>query len=393
ESLHVMANKYMIKCKCLGGISSRRQCLFILMILIKIRPYVMTNLELCEGDILHGQTATYTVLRFLGEGSFGMVVESIREAEEEVRLLSFFHNLIIGQLDSERCNVVQFKECFQYMGLTCLVFEMLNMSLWDLLKNHRPVLSISELRPIAQQLLVAFHALKDIDVIHADLKPDNVMLTYQPYRVKLIDFGMALTTSEQGVIMQPAAFRAPEVTLGCVYDFPIDMWGLGCTLVHLLVGTNLFPCCGYQSIKMMVDLLGMPPEDMLNNGRYTKFYFTKEEDGQPNPRWRLLTPDEYSRVNREDPGEPGPLQNDLTTLDDLLNVSALKHASHGAGHEVRPDSTDQPPSIQMPSQAEEVEEGGEIRSSEGELPQTELQTELMTKQRGQTRTVDMFLVL
>uniref|UniRef100_A0A8C6V133 Protein kinase domain-containing protein n=1 Tax=Neogobius melanostomus TaxID=47308 RepID=A0A8C6V133_9GOBI len=228
-------------------------------------------------------------------------------------------------LDSERCNVVQFKECFQYMGLTCLVFEMLNMSLWDLLKNHRPVLSISELRPIAQQLLVAFHALKDIDVIHADLKPDNVMLTYQPYRVKLIDFGMALTTSEveQGVIMQPSAYRAPEVTLGCVYDFPIDMWGLGCTLVRLFAGKNLFPCCGYQSIKMMVDLLGMPPDDMLNNGKHTKFYFTKDEDGQPNPRWRLLTPDEYSRVKRQEPGEPGPLQNDLTTLDDLLNVSAL----------------------------------------------------------------------
>uniref|UniRef100_A0A8C6S9C4 Protein kinase domain-containing protein n=1 Tax=Neogobius melanostomus TaxID=47308 RepID=A0A8C6S9C4_9GOBI len=291
--------------------------------------------ELCEGDILHGQTATYTVLRFLGEGSFGIVVEclkmdtnervavkmlknpaAIREAEEEVRLFSF---LMIIFKQPRTCVTV-----FSCTGAD-VGDNRTAGHLCDLLKEHGPVPTLSELRPIAQQLLVAFHALKDIDVIHTDLKPDNVMLTYQPYRVKLIDFGLALTTSEveQGVIMQPAAFRAPEVTLGCVYDFPIDMWGLGCTLVHLLVGTNLFPCCGYQSIKMMVDLLGMPPDDMLNNGRYTKFYFTKEEDGQPNPRWRLLTPDEYSRVNRQEPGEPGPLQNDLTTLDDLLNVSAL----------------------------------------------------------------------
>uniref|UniRef100_A0A8C6S4A2 Protein kinase domain-containing protein n=1 Tax=Neogobius melanostomus TaxID=47308 RepID=A0A8C6S4A2_9GOBI len=203
---------------------------------------------------------------FLGEGSFGMVVECLKMDTNERVAVKMLKN---PALDSERCNVVQFKECFQYMGLTCLVFEMLNMSLWDLLKNHRPVLSISELRPIAQQLLVAFHALKDIDVIHADLKPDNVMLTYQPYRVKLIDFGMALTTSEveQGVIMQPSAYRAPEVTLGCVYDFPIDMWGLGCTLVRLFAGKNLFPCCGYQSIKMMVDLpqdVHGPPQSLLS---------------------------------------------------------------------------------------------------------------------------------
>uniref|UniRef100_A0A8C6WE02 Protein kinase domain-containing protein n=1 Tax=Neogobius melanostomus TaxID=47308 RepID=A0A8C6WE02_9GOBI len=201
--------------------------------------------------MLRGRTATYSVVRFLGEGFFGMVVE--------VRMLER-----IGELDSDRCNVVSFKERFDHMGLTCLVFEMLDISLWDLVIDQKRVLVTREIRPIAQQLLVAFDALKDISVIHSDLKPDNVMLTNRrldPYRVKLIDFGLArpIAEVEQGMIMQPDAYRAPEVTLGCVCDVPIDMYGLGCTLAFLLLEQNLFPRSEYQSVKMMVDLLGIPP--------------------------------------------------------------------------------------------------------------------------------------
>uniref|UniRef100_A0A8C6V0Y9 Protein kinase domain-containing protein n=1 Tax=Neogobius melanostomus TaxID=47308 RepID=A0A8C6V0Y9_9GOBI len=204
----------------------------------------------------------------------------------------------IGELDSDRCNVVSFKERFDHMGLTCLIFEMLDISLWNLVIDHKRALSPSEIRPIAQQLLVAFDTLKDIGVIHSDLKPDNIMLTnrkLEPYRVKLIDFGLARNIAEvrQGQKKQPSGYRAPEVTLGCEFDVPIDMWGLGSTLALLLLKQHLFPDSGYQSVKMMVDLLGMPPANMLRDGVYSQYYFTKEDDDQRRPTWRLLTPEEF----------------------------------------------------------------------------------------------------
>lgn len=65
--------------------------------------------------------------------------------------------------------------------------------------------------PLFLQLLTAFGALKSIGVIHADLKPDNIMLANhlaEPFRVKLIDFGLSFTTSEvrHGMDVQPLGY-------------------------------------------------------------------------------------------------------------------------------------------------------------------------------------------
>jgi homeodomain interacting protein kinase len=50
------------------------------------------------------------------------------------------------------------------------------------------------IRPILQQVLTALLKLKQLELIHADLKPENIMLVdpqHQPFRVKVIDFGSA----------------------------------------------------------------------------------------------------------------------------------------------------------------------------------------------------------
>ncbi|KAF3844944.1 hypothetical protein F7725_008107 [Dissostichus mawsoni] len=80
---------------------------------------------------------------------------------------------------------------------------MLDMSIWDLSSQMQEPFSLNEIRPITQQLLVAFEALKGIGIIHTDLKPDNVMLVNhksQPFRIKLIDFGLALPASKAELV-------------------------------------------------------------------------------------------------------------------------------------------------------------------------------------------------
>lgn len=62
------------------------------------------------------------------------------------------------------------------------------------------------------QLLMAFKALKTIGVIHTDLKLDNIMLVNhprEPFRVKVIDFGLAVPASEAitGGRYQPLGYR------------------------------------------------------------------------------------------------------------------------------------------------------------------------------------------
>ncbi|CAB1427474.1 unnamed protein product [Pleuronectes platessa] len=86
------------------------------------------------------------------------------------------HAEVISDLDVDLTNMVRFHEAFQYLDQTCLVFERLDMSLFDLLEQreweHRP---LDEIRPVAKQLLVALDALKGLGVLHTDIKPDNVM--------------------------------------------------------------------------------------------------------------------------------------------------------------------------------------------------------------------------
>lgn len=62
------------------------------------------------------------------------------------------------------------------------------------------------------QLANALDHLKAAEIIHADLKLENVMLVnhlQEPYRVKVIDFGLACNTSaaRPGSYIQSRAYR------------------------------------------------------------------------------------------------------------------------------------------------------------------------------------------
>ncbi|KAF7642111.1 hypothetical protein LDENG_00264480, partial [Lucifuga dentata] len=101
-------------------------------------------------------------------------------------------------------------------------------------------LSVKEIRPFAKQLLVALSALKSIGIIHSDLKLDIMLVNHkeEPFRVKLIDFGLACHYKdvEPGKIIQILHYRAPEVLLGLPITEAVDMWALGCTLACLFLG-------------------------------------------------------------------------------------------------------------------------------------------------------------
>uniref|UniRef100_A0A665WGN2 Protein kinase domain-containing protein n=1 Tax=Echeneis naucrates TaxID=173247 RepID=A0A665WGN2_ECHNA len=209
----------------------------------------------------------------------------------------------VRALDPEKTNIVRFIDHFISEDYSCIAFEMLEMSLWDLVRRRQQPLSLHEIRPVTHQLLGAFEALKKIGIIHADLKPDNVMLVslrHQPYKIKLIDFGLAVPSNKVrvGATMQAESYRAPEVTLGLPLSEAVDMWGVGCVMAFLYFGTNLFPNgCPYHRIKTMVQLVGLPAKHHMLYGVSTTVYFSWGSQ----VGWRLRTPAEYEAVTGEKP--------------------------------------------------------------------------------------------
>uniref|UniRef100_A0A3B5Q384 Protein kinase domain-containing protein n=1 Tax=Xiphophorus maculatus TaxID=8083 RepID=A0A3B5Q384_XIPMA len=245
---------------------------------------VKLNLKLEKYVVLQGKLSVYHTEGFLGEGSYGTVVkctkldneelvavkvlrkDCFKEGKKEAKILRK-----ILQLDPEKNNLLKFIESFKYKGYLCLAFEILDVSVFDFIKSRGFVpLSLSEIRVIAQQLLVALNALKSAGLVHADIKPDNIMFVNhrsQPLKVKLIDFGLAVKVSKLWFVgtVQAIGYRAPEVILGLKMDESVDMWSLGCSLAYMYLGYNLYPThCVYEVIRAIVHIHGQPPDDVLN---------------------------------------------------------------------------------------------------------------------------------
>jgi serine/threonine protein kinase len=81
--------------------------------------------------------------------------------------------------DPENKNhIVRLYEHFNFRHHLCLVFELLSINLYELLKqNHHRGLTTVLIRVFLQQILEALIILSQAKVIHCDLKPENILLT------------------------------------------------------------------------------------------------------------------------------------------------------------------------------------------------------------------------
>ncbi|KAM9377902.1 homeodomain-interacting protein kinase 3-like isoform 2-T2 [Pholidichthys leucotaenia] len=272
--------------------------------------------QLVQHEVLCSVKNSYEVLEFLGRGTFGQVVKCWKRGTSEVVAVKILKNHpsyarqgqieveILARLSSEHAeehNVVRALECFQHRSHTCLVFEMLEQNLYDYLKQNKfSPLPLKIIRPILQQVATALKKLKSLGLIHADLKPENIMLvdpSRQPYRVKVIDFGSASHASKAvcSTYLQSRYYRAPEIILGLPFCEAIDMWSLGCVIAELFLGWPLYPGAQeYDQIRYISQTQGLPAQQLLNKGTKTSRFFCKESDS-PYASWRLKTTEEHEK--------------------------------------------------------------------------------------------------
>ena len=121
-----------------------------------------------------------------------------------------------------------------------MVFENLSINLREVLKKFgRDVgINMKAVRSYAQQMFLGLSLLRKCNILHADLKPDNILINDARSLLKICDLGSAADASEGGITpyLVSRFYRAPEIILGVPYDFAIDMWSIGCTLFELATG-------------------------------------------------------------------------------------------------------------------------------------------------------------
>lgn len=227
----------------------------------------------------------YEILELLGKGSFGQVCECYDHKKKENIALKIIKNKpkfhqqatievrvlhAMRESDPEDLkNIIRMKNYFSYRNHICITFELVSINLYEFLRlNNFKGLSLPLIKCFARQILNALEYIRTLQIVHCDLKPENVLLI-NPKKagIKLIDFGSSCFISERlHTYIQSRFYRAPEIMLGIPYTPAIDMWSLGCILAELYSGQPLWPGESEKDqFLYIVSFLGMPPPEILLN--------------------------------------------------------------------------------------------------------------------------------
>ncbi|KKF92380.1 Serine/threonine-protein kinase prp4 [Ceratocystis platani] len=214
------------------------------------------------GDILAGR---YQLQSTLGKGMFSGVARAIDLTTKELVAIKIIRNndalrkggltevSILQKLNEadpdNRKHIIRFGRSFEHKGHLCMVFENLSLNLREVLKKfgNNVGINLNATRAYAYQIFVALAHMRACTIIHADLKPDNILVNENRKVLKICDLGTAVDRSDAATSHDEVApylvsrfYRAPEIILGIPYDYAVDMWSIGCTLYELYTGKILF---------------------------------------------------------------------------------------------------------------------------------------------------------
>jgi len=247
------------------------------------------------GSMIAGR---YKVIEFLGSAAFSKVVHAVDvvtqghycmkiiennkdyfdQSLDEIKVLRYIN----ANGDCDEHNILKLHDFFYYKEHLILVTELLKDNLYEYyrfnLENESTAFfDVNRLKAVSWQMLTALNFIHDKKVIHCDVKPENIMIkSYSRSLFKLIDFGSACFVHDHlSSYVQSRFYRAPEIILGCHYDYKIDIWALGCVLVELFTGKVLFQANSMSAIlARIINVIGPLPKWMLNKGKQTDKYFT-----------------------------------------------------------------------------------------------------------------------
>lgn len=202
-----------------------------------------------------------------------------KAAEKEIELLKLLNRTDKGN----KKNVIRLFKEFDYRDHLCLVFECMWDNLRAALKKYTKDkgMSLRAVRAYSKQLLVALHHIHRCDIIHADIKPDNILISAGHNLVKICDLGSAMYTREveQTPYLVSRFYRAPEICIGAKYGPPSDTWAMGASLFEIFTGKILFRGkSNNDMLKWFMDFKGKLPHKMIKTGMCWKQHFDDNLD-------------------------------------------------------------------------------------------------------------------
>jgi glycogen synthase kinase 3 beta len=246
----------------------------------------------------HRQSShTYTPLKPIGNGAFGMVYKAKDNNNGKiVAIKKVFQDLryknrelsILKEINHENC-------CYLYDYFYTNASDNPDEEYLNLIMEYIPQTLHRELRIYSKQkksmplLLIKLYSYQIIrglaymhalGICHRDIKPDNILTDPETHELKICDFGSAkkLVKGQPNVsYISSRAYRAPELIFGATeYTTAIDLWSGGCVIAEMVLQTAIFS--GESSLEQIVEIikvLGTPNKSQIQamNPEYKEYRF------------------------------------------------------------------------------------------------------------------------
>ncbi|CAK58713.1 unnamed protein product (macronuclear) [Paramecium tetraurelia] len=138
----------------------------------------------------------------------------------------------------EHPNITRLYTFFQTQSEIVLVLEYCSHGQLNTVQQTKPNKKFveNEAAQLVQQITFALMYIHNQDVIHRDIKPDNILLSFG--QVKLADFSFCVYSPDEYRQTQCGTliYASPEILEGDMYDKKIDIWGLGVLTYELCFG-------------------------------------------------------------------------------------------------------------------------------------------------------------
>eukprot|EP00939_MAST-03C_sp_MAST-3C-sp1_P000128 g128.t1 len=151
-------------------------------------------------------------------------------------------------------------------GRLALVFELMSMNIYELIRGRRHYFPESTLKNYMYQLTQAMDHMHRSGIFHRDIKPENILIRGDD--LKVADFGSCrgiYSKQPYTEYISTRWYRAPECLLtDGYYGYKMDMWGVGCVTFEVIALYPLFPGTNeLDQIKKIHKVVGTPSEEIL----------------------------------------------------------------------------------------------------------------------------------
>lgn len=219
----------------------------------------------------------YQIIAKLGKGMFGNVVKcrdhklrrdvSVKIMKNDVKWSLQCINEIKILKKMKHPNLLTYFGHLNFRSHICISTELLAVNLYEALEATKfKGFDLKIIKKWSKDILSGLTFIHKAGFVHADLKPENIMLVSpNSLNVKIIDFGSSSAIGDVSYpYIQSRYYRAPEILLGCRYNEKIDIWSFATLIYELYDGNPLFGAKNEtQLLNMMTKLIGVPSPDIV----------------------------------------------------------------------------------------------------------------------------------